>query len=348
MNKEHIKSLYKYIFTLFLGALGVLVAMAISLPLPWVLGAILSIAFATRFQTLPLKNPKPILITARMFIGLTIGSTFNPKVLEEFDKYILSLLLIAPMVLIIGAIGTWYYYKIQKFDKLSAYFSAMPGGLLEMILIGKDMGADASKITLTQSTRLFLVIFFLPFLIEHLTHISLDGLKPITGSIIHIPISELFLMVIVGASGIYFAKKINLFGAYILGPMLLSIVAYSLGILEYKPPDEAIKAVQLLIGISIGFTFYGIDRKTIIKTIVSTFGFFLLLVIICGFFIFIAHYYLHFPLLATILAFSPGGQADISLMAIIIGENIPYIILHHIIRLSIVIGFATIFARRLK
>ena len=54
-----------------------------------------------------------------------------------------------------------------------------------------------------------------------------------------------------------------------------------------------------------------------------------------------------FPIISTILAFSPGGQTEMNLMALIIGANVPYITIHHIMRLFIVMNLAPIFAKKI-
>jgi len=55
----------------------------------------------------------------------------------------------------------------------------------------------------------------------------------------------------------------------------------------------------------------------------------------------------HFPVLSILLAYGPGGQSEINLIAILVGANLPYITLHHIVRLFIVMNIAPIFAKRL-
>ena len=70
--------------------------------------------------------------------------------------------------------------------------------------------------------------------------------------------------------------------------------------------------------------------------------------IISAIFITIAYYSFGFPIISTLLAFSPGGQAEINLIAILVVANVPYITLHHIVRLFIVMNLAPIFARKIK
>ena len=55
-----------------------------------------------------------------------------------------------------------------------------------------------------------------------------------------------------------------------------------------------------------------------------------------------------FATLDILLAFGPGGQTEINLIALLVGANLPYITLHHIVRLFLVMNIAPIIAKRLK
>ncbi|MFY9094327.1 AbrB family transcriptional regulator, partial [Aliarcobacter butzleri] len=72
-----------------------------------------------------------------------------------------------------------------------------------------------------------------------------------------------------------------------------------------------------------------------------------ILIILCAIFIFIIYKSLDFKALDILLAFGPGGQTEINLVAILIGANLPYITLHHIVRLFIVMNIAPIIAKSL-
>lgn len=128
--------------------------------------------------------------------------------------------------------------------------------------------------------------------------------------------------------------------------MFISMLAFASGIIESKPPDELLKFVQVVIGTSIGFTFKGIKLKEIIKILFSTLGHFLILAVITAFFVFLVHYSLDFPMLSILLAFMPGGQTESNLIAILVAANVPYITMHHIVRLIIVFNLAPLFAKR--
>jgi len=334
--------------SLLIGFIGAIIFIYLELPLPWLLGSITAMAIASRLTFIPVKNPKMLSPPARSILGLMIGSAFTPAIIQYIGNYLVSLVLIIPFVIIIAICGVFYYWKILGHDKITSFFSAMPGGLLEMIAIGESMGANIYKITLFQSTRLLLIVFSLPFIIEIVGGISLDGNRTITTPIRDVAIVDMFILVALAVIGVFLAKKLKISAPFIIGPMIVSMIAFLNGWVTSRPPDEIIKLVQIILGTSVGFVFRGVPFKEIITTILSTLGYFVILLAVTALFTFIVLQITHFDLLSIILAFSPGGQAEINLIAIVIGVNLPYVAIHHVFRLFLVMGIAPLFAKRFK
>lgn len=343
-----IKLLFGHFITICVALVGVFAFKYLNLPMPWLLGAVIAIAIGTRVQILPLKKSNNLQNIARMTLGIILGSAFTPELLHNIQDYAYSLLFVVPFIALVAILGMWYYHKVLGFDRVTAYFSAMPGGLVEMILIGKELGANTAQVTLAQSMRMIFIVFSLPFLIQWLSNTPLGDLKPITSPLKDISLQDIFIMICIAVSGSYLGVKLKLFASYMLGPMLVAILIYGLGFIQTRPPDELLKAMQVIIGINIGLVFKGVQTKEILKTLLSSSGFLVLLTIASAFISFLVHYLLDFSLISTILAFSPGGQANINLIAIIMGANIPYIALHHLFRLLLVIVAAGYFAKKIK
>ena len=54
------------------------------------------------------------------------------------------------------------------------------------------------------------------------------------------------------------------------------------------------------------------------------------------------------PGMETLLAFAPGGQAELTVLALIVGADMAFVIAHHVLRMVIVILGAPLFARVFK
>ncbi|HJE02949.1 MAG TPA: AbrB family transcriptional regulator [Aliarcobacter thereius] len=338
----------KMLLALIIGLFGSMIFIYLHLPLPWLLGSIFAISLAIRFDFIPIKSPKLFSSPARILIGLAIGSAFTPEILQYIPQYSFSLLLVIPFTILVIFFGTYYYYKFLKYDLKTSYLGSMPGGVIEMVIIGEELKANTAKITLMQSSRLFFVVISLPFIIQYIFQIDIRGNQLLTTPLKNIDLFEFILLYFLATLSAFIAKRLKLTAAFLIGPMILAIVLYSSGSFSVAIPDEFLKFIQVVFGVIIGFTFKDVPLKTIYKTIIATFGHFILLAILCAIFIAIIFYFLDFKALDIMLSFSPGGQTEINLIALLVGANLPYITLHHIVRLIIVMNIAPIIAKKLN
>ena len=125
----NMQQLSQMLLAIFIGFLGSVLFILLHLPLPWLLGAIFTTSIAIRFEKLPIQNPKLFSAPARIFIGLIIGSAFTPQILEYLHLYFFSILLIIPYCILVTFAGMYYYVKVLKFDRKTAFFSSTPGGV---------------------------------------------------------------------------------------------------------------------------------------------------------------------------------------------------------------------------
>lgn len=342
------KNISKALFALFFGFIGAIIFEYFDLPIPWLIGPIVITSIVVKFFTLPIKEPIMFSPPAKAILGLTIGSAFVPEILNHIGSWLISLSIVIPFVFIIAIGGTFYYWKFLSLDRMTAFFSAIPGGILVMVSIGEEMGANVYKVALMQTTRLLLVIFSLPLIIKHWAHVGLNSNITFTPTIRVMSISDLVLLTLLGAVGIWGGKRLKMSGGDLIMPMILSSIFYLNGWIISKPPDEILKLVQIVLGSSIGFSFLGVPMKDIIKTIISTIGYFILLLLTCFLTIILVHKITDIDLLSIILAFAPGGHSAINIIAIVVGANIPYVALHHVLRIFFIMTISPIFAKKFK
>lgn len=335
--------------TSFLIALsGVMILKFFHAPMPWLLGSIVATIVASRFPFFPVASPKRFSAPSRAILGITIGSAFNPEILKYLLEFVSSLVLIFPFVILTTVCGMWYYTKIIKFDIYTAYFSSMPGGLLEMASLAEAFKLDLYKVIITQSSRLLFMMLLFPFVIEKVAHIALDGQKGITQPFLETNIYDMVFIVAFAMLGWKIAAHFKISGGTLIVPMIIGACAYGAGLIHSRPPTEVLNIIQLILGTTVGFAFVGVTYKEMFKVLGQTLGYFLILTVVCVVFIVIVSWLTDFELLSILLAFAPGGQAEMNLIAIVVGANLPYVALHHIVRLFLVIGISPILIRFVK
>ncbi len=335
----------RILFAVALSAVGVAAFIAASLPLPWLLGPMAACLIAALLGA-PLKGPPLIGDAMRTVLGVSVGASITPDVAGRIPEMALSLALIPPFILVIGLVGVPFFRHVCKFDRATSYYGAMPGGLQDMLVFGQEAGGNVRQLSLIHATRVLIVVSSLPFVLSAVMGMNLD--QPIGAPAASLPPHELALMAVIAGLGWWGARKIGLFGASILGPLILATVASLTGLIHSRPPAEAILAAQFFIGLSIGVKYVGITWAELTRVVLAAVGYTALIFLVALGFAELAYFMSLAPQSAALLAFSPGGQAEMTVLAIVSGADIAYVVTHHLTRIVVVIIGAPVVAKLLR
>lgn len=329
------------------GAAGSLTFVHFQLPLPWFLGA-LTFCLVASVAALPVERPRPLAIPMRAVLGVAIGSAFTPALLDRAGSMAWSLALLVPFMLFIIWLGMVFYEKVGKFDRPTAFFSAVPGGLTDMTTMAEEAGASARTVILVQASRILIIVFALPLWLQwhdglavgqaFANRMRLHELSPLDGAV-------LFAM---GLGGWLGARAIGLAGAPIVGPMLVSGFAHALGFTLAKVPLEILVIAQISVGVLLGCQFRGLTLKEFTGTMTWGIAYALLLLVITGVTAHFVSRWTGFDPVSVLLAFAPGGQTELNLLTFVLGLDVAYVALHHLVRLGIVILGAQIIFKTQK
>lgn len=331
-------------------AIGLAGAQAFSiwnLPLPWLLGSI-AFCLAAAFLRVPLQGPAKAVPVMRVILGVAVGGAFTSELLGRAGEMIGSLLFVAPCALAIALAGFWYFRAVGKLDLATATYAAIPGGFQDMLALGRDAGADERKLTLIHATRIVALVFVLPFGFYWLSAVEAGARSSGYVSIFEQPVDQLAVLAVCGAFGWWLAVKLRLSGAAVIGPMMVSSAVHLAGWTDARPPVELINLAQLIIGCQAGCQFVGITVKEFVHTILLSFGFVVFALLIAGTGAVGVTLMTGFDPSAALLAFSPGGQAEMILIAVGLGIDPAYVALHHLMRMVIVITLAPVLYRWLR
>lgn len=334
-----------FITALGVAACGVGAFHILSLPLPWLLGPIFSCLIAS-LAGVPMRGNKMLGDGMRTILGVAVGATFTIPLLLSMGAMWPTLILIPVMVLAIGAVGVPYFQRLWGFDFPTSYYSAMPGGFQDMVLFGEEAGADVRALSLIHATRVMVIVAVLPFLLRWAWDADLSN--PPGKPAASIPLSQLALMVFCGLAGWQVAKWVGMFGASILGPLVLAAGFAFAGLLQYRPPAEAIWAAQFFIGMGVGAKYGGITMSEVRTYVTAALGFCVVLIVLTIIVAETIHLFGLAPAMETILAFAPGGQAELTVLALIVGADMAFVVAHHVLRIFVVIIGAPLFARLFK
>ncbi|RUS58668.1 AbrB family transcriptional regulator [Pseudorhodobacter sp. E13] len=328
--------------TLLFAAPGVAVFYLLGLPLPFLFGPMAACLIAA-LAGAKLRGMGEVSVAARTILGVAVGASITPDLIHQLPLMAASVALIPFYIALIALIGVPFFTRVCGFDRVTAYYAAMPGGLQDMVIFGEAAGGNVRTLSLVHATRVLIIVTLAPILLTQIYGVALNN--PIGAPAATIPLQEIALMVVAALVGWKGGERLGLFGASILGPMIVAAVFSLTDLIHMRPPKEAILASQYFIGMGIGVYYVGVTLRELRQVVASGVAFVLLLAVLAALFTELVTLTGLAPPVEGFLAFAPGGQAEMTVLAIVAGADLGFVITHHLTRIILVITGAPLAAR---
>ncbi|MDE4176271.1 AbrB family transcriptional regulator [Phaeobacter sp. PT47_59] len=324
---------------------GALSFLILGLPLPFLLGPMSACLLAALFGA-RMTGAGQFGFFMRTFLGVAVGASITPELIHHLPDIAISLMFVPLFIASIATVGYPLLRFVFKFNPVTAWYSAMPGGLQDMLIFGEEAGGDPRALSLIHATRVVVLVSIAPVMIA-MTY-GLDLSAPPGAPIASLPISQIVIMALAGLIGWKLAKRVGLFGASILGPMILTTILSLTGVVQTRRPAEIIQAAQFFIGIAVGVKYVGITRLEVRSNITAGLVYSAVMALVSLVFFKIIVTLELAPSLDALMAFLPGGQAEMVVIAIIAGADLAYVVTHHVLRILTVVLLAPVVARVLN
>lgn len=326
-------------------AVGIGVFWGLHLPLPFLFGPMAG-CLVLGLAGGRMRGMGPVGDAMRTILGVAVGASVTPALLADLPRMAASLALVPVYLLFAGLLGYPLLRRTFGFDHPTAWYGAMPGGVQDMLLFGEEAGAKVRSLSLIHATRILLIVALAPPLLWAFHGIDLD--IPPGQPAAETPVAQLALMAVAGIGGWQIASRVGLFGAALLGPMIATAALSLAGFITLRPPAEAIWVAQVFIGLAAGVRYSGLSLGELRHDVAA--GAVLTLMLAALTLVFAEGLYFAglAPQLEAVMAFAPGGQAEMAVLALLAGADLAFIISHHILRIVLVILMAPVVARLWK
>ena len=328
--------------TLATALAGAALFIGLGLPLPWLLGPMLACLIAA-LAGMRMAGAGPVGTFLRTILGVAVGASITPQVLAGLPAMATSLAVVPLFIAVIAAVGYPLLRRGFGLDHPTAWYGAMPGGLQDMLVFGEEAGGDIRALSLIHATRILVIVTVAPLILT--VWWGLDLSQPPGAPIASMGWDQIALMLAAGLAGWKIGERVGLFGASILGPMILTAGLSLAGLIQTRPPAEMIQAAQFFIGIAVGAKYAGITGRELRVFVAAGLLYALILAVISLIFVEAIYLLGLAPALDAFMAFLPGGQAEMVVIAIIAGADLAYVVSHHILRIVLVIVLAPLAAR---
>ena len=327
-------NLARIVLGLATATLGALVATWLSIPLPWMIGALLATAI-TKMAGSPARSHKVFRNGGQWVIGASLGLYFTPEMVRLIGQNLPFILAGALFALGLGAVGSLILRSLGGADFRTAWFASSIGGASEMTTLAERHGARADLVASAHSLRMLMVVVIIPFAFRALDIHGTAPAVPQTEKFFDVG-GMLLLLVLTSAMGLFF-QRVSLPNAWVLGSLLVTALLTSQSIVFTYLPVEITNLGQLLIGWSLGDKFspdffrrapryLGVVALANSFNIVLAFAFSYLLFLLSD---------IPFPTL--VLGTSPGGIAEMAITAQVLMLGAPVVTAFHVIRMVCVL-----------
>ncbi|MEO0992963.1 MAG: AbrB family transcriptional regulator [Pseudomonadota bacterium] len=331
---------------LVVGGIGGAIAHWAHVPLAWMLGALFFCMFAA-LAGMPVGVPLWLRANFLILIGLFLGESFDGMTLDELARWPVSIAGAILYVPVAGGAAYIYYRWLARQDVMTAICSAIPGGLTAVVIISEAFGGDDRAVALSQSLRIAIVIFAAP-----IVAFGILGFAPPPEDMLSrrelITLTDFILLFVAAMAAMWVLEWLKVPITFFIGPILASAVLRIGGVVEGALPHWLIEVALVVTGSAIGCRFHGTPLRKWLAVAGATLGGTMVLMVVTVVFSAAVAWVTGIEFLAALLAYAPGGIAEMSLIALAIDADPGFVALHHVVRIAFILLALPLFAAWLR
>lgn len=300
-------------------ALGGAVWNAAGLPLGWLMGAaVVAGTFAVRGRDI--KLPKPLYQVSLAVIGASVGLFISRDVATQMLSWLPMMIGGAIAGMLCAAIAAPLLARWGKMSDATAFFSLLPGGVIEMANISEPFGGDKTTIAALHAVRVGLVVGVLPLVLFQMAPGPTGAM--VTADQVGVSTTDVGIVLAVGLLGGWIGARLNLPASWLLGAVLSVGALTAAGVVEGRLPSWLLVAGQIVVGISLGARFQRNKLASIPRSLaVGTVALLLIITLMAGLAAVVGMIWDQ-PLGTMVLSFSIGGMAEMVLTAKAFEQNV--------------------------
>jgi membrane AbrB-like protein len=270
--------------------------------------------------------PGPVRNMARPVVGLLAGGAFTPEVMASIGEWWGAIVFVAVYTVVITAIGWVFFRRVCRLDPVTAYFSSTPGGLGELTILGGELGGNVRALVTIHSIRLIVVVSVVPFMLQAITGQSFNRISFAASPDGQAGLLDWLILAACGIASYLISQRVNIVGGVMVIAIFLSAIAHGTGMTHVVPPDWLMAVVQIVIGSVVGARFAGIQWREVRATVLQAFAWTVVLLSTSTAFAWAGAVYFGRPFAAMLLATSPGGMAEMTIISIAIGIETAFVV----------------------
>jgi hypothetical protein len=324
----------------FAGGVGFTAA---GFPAGLVSGSMLAVAVAG-LAGRPMRVPYGLARVCFVTIGILLGAVVTPETLRGVATWPASI-----AVLMVTALGmivatTSYLRVVHRWDRLSALMGASPGSMAQVLVLSTELGADLRAVAIVQTMRVLLLTVGLPGGLA-LFGLAAAGMPLPRGPAAGSSLGELAVLVALSTALALAIQRLRFPGGLLFGAMAGSALLHGSGTVQAVLPWWIGSAGVIVLGAVAGARFANTSWRTVIGYLGAGFGSFAVSLAVATLGVLVVTRFGAFPIANVVVAFAPGAQDTMMVLALALHLDPVYVGAHHLARF-LVVTFSIAWAAR--
>lgn len=322
-----------YALALLAGA----IAARTGIPLPWMIGPLISTAALSILGGLQFKIPVETRPIGQLVVATYVGLNFTPAalaVLIDLAPLMVGMALTTTLAALLGAV---LLSRLSGCGLAQAVLAMIPASPVESANIAQKLGYDPAPVVLTHTLRIAAVVLLIPIGLYAVQSFPDRGVVPDAGAQASgINLGLLLLTGLVALLGVILCRIARLPNVFFMGPLFAVAAVSAVGIELHAVPAPVLVVAQVVLGTWLGSIFrrrlfLSAGRQILAPALSSM----TLIVLSAGFALAIST-------LATprwevlVLGTSPGGVTEMALTAKYLGEDVAIVTAFQLVRIFLI------------
>jgi membrane AbrB-like protein len=333
--------------TLAIAAAGGAALSLVGFPAGLVTGSLLAVAVAALLGR-PVMVPAPLSRVILVLVGISLGAAVTPETLQGLARYPLSIAVLALATLSMIGATSFYLRYVHGWDARSALFGASPGALAQVMALSSEYRADLPAIAIVQTMRVVALTIGIPSGLALFGLTATGGFMPRMAAAGSGSLLELAILVAVAIASALAVWRLRLPGGLLFGSMLGSGVLHGTGWITVTLPWWVSAAAIVSIGALTGSRFANTGPRTLLRFLGAALGSFAVAIAVASLFVLILTALLPVRIADAVVAFAPGAQDTMMVLALALHLDPVFVAAHHLSRFLLVSLLVPFLAHRIR
>ncbi len=333
------RRILRTLLTLAIGAVGGTLFGVLGLPAGWLTGAMVAVAIAAVAGT-EVEVPAGLRNIAFVVTGSFLGSSVSPELIGELPRWPISLAVLIVNLVILQWAAQTFLHRVCNWDRQTAFFAAIPGLTSYVIALALPTRADTSRIAVSQTIRIFLLVAFLPKAVSLVSNVAPGSAAPAAS------LAAIAVTLAGGTLGGVVFSFVGIPAAPLLGALLVSGLLHGSGLVSGSLAPPLMIAAYIVLGSLVGSRFAGTTVRMLWATAGASFGAFCVSMGVAVTGALIAARLTDQSTSQMILAFAPGGIDVMTIMAFALHLDAAFVAAHQLARFLMIAVYAPLLMKR--